>query len=190
MDYKASAIQRRMCAFGVGFFATEDIPEGTVVLREKPFMLPTPEPSTARTMFRIIDAVLRADAETRDAFLRFVPSANDAHSVPYRDIAREHVALCPRLSREEAVLYATKYVRNAFHTDGGPALLFQGQFFNHACAPNTRFSFEGGAMVFRTCRRVTKDEQLFDCYGRNPPKKKQAMHGRLLSQYGFACKCR
>lgn len=188
-------IQQKTCAFGAGFFASECIPEGTVVLREKPFMLPTTEASTARTMFRLIDRVLRADDKTRDAFLRFVPHAVDAHSVPYESIAREHLELCPHLTKHEAVLYATKYVRNAFHTRAGPALLFQGQIFNHSCSPNTRFALEEAKdakakeMVFRTCRPVQKGEQLFDCYGHNPALKKQAAHRKLLSQYGFACRC-
>ena len=171
---------------GWGLWATERIPANTVVLAERPILGRTRE-STVDAMFALIKVALDTH---RAAFLQLAPrAAESAESVAYsiiRDAHRKHV---PHLSRSDALLYATKYVRNAFATVHGPALLFQGAVFNHSCDPNVLFSLHSGVMVFRTCRDVRAGEQLFDKYG--SPTKRDAIkyHARLAEQYGFRCAC-
>ena len=187
MFYMHKSIQRQSCAMGYGFWATEPIPANTVVLAEKPLMLKGARESTSDTMF----ALIKLAWDTRRAeFLRLAPRDNDV-SVEYSIIREAHQRHVPHLSRKEARLFATKYVRNAFATADGPALLFQGAVFNHSCEPNVMFSLQAGVMVFRTCRDVREGEQLFDQYGSANKKNrdKRAYHARLREQYGFQCAC-
>lgn len=171
---------------GLGFWATERIPKNTVVLAEQPLMLKKASESTVDAMFELIGKAL---CTNRDAFLKLTPrnQCTDPFFLEYSRLKDAHRRWLPDISRETARLYATKYVRNAFSTKDGPALLFDGAVFNHSCDPNVVFALQAGVMVFRTCRDVEEGEQLFDRYGNADGSKKY--HAHLLRQYGFRCAC-
>ena len=183
-----AGMQLKRCAMGLGFWALERIPANTVVLIEKPLMLPRARDSTVDAMFELIKLALE---RRRDAFLQLVPHVREGYQVMDYALMRDaHLRWLPHVSQGDAQLYASKYMRNAFGSAQGPALLFQGAMFNHSCSPNTLFSMQKGAFVFRTCRDVPKGQQLFDRYGHGHKDEcDTAYHQRLFAQYGFRCKC-
>ena len=142
------SIKRQLTkSWGTGLFATDNIKSGAIVLKERPLMLPGKVESTIDTMFKLIKLVLDRSGER---FIQSVPHKLEKEW-QYSPLESAHKAFCPELSREEAILYAYKFMRNAFTTENGPALLLTGQLFNHSCKPNLLFTYENGLMVFRTC---------------------------------------
>jgi SET and MYND domain-containing protein len=72
----------------------------------------------------------------------------------------------------------------------GAAIYRQGNYFNHSCVPNTRWSFgtESNRMTFSTFHKIDKGDQLFISY--IPDNQTfEERQGHLKGQYGFTCQC-
>ena len=184
---------------GLGFYATAEIPQNTVLITEMPVTFCSATDSTIDNMFALIAACLTSN--TKDAFLALAPrdsnagtstststSTNTNSYIPYKSIKAAHKKWLPFLDGATVQFYVSKYVQNAFNFGDRPCILFAGAIFNHSCCPNVSFERQGKYMVFKTTRVVHKGEELFDRYGQFV-KKTTVRKGRLLAQYGFECKC-
>ena len=170
--------------YGRGFFASATIPANTCVLIE-PFAAHIPNTqSTPHTMFKLIRQIIQSKNKNNiKQFLNLSSSINS--TIQYTYIQEAHISILPQISEQEAVLYATKYIQNAFSTSNGPVILFLGAIFNHSCKPNVRFEANNNQqMIFTTTKTIKKGDQLFDCYGAG-----KLSHQQLFEQYNFKCKC-
>ena len=179
----------KQSSYGVGTFATADIPVDTIVLKETPYTL---SDDGDYYIFKLIKKFL-SDKENLPHFLSLVPTKincknKNSYCIPYKDIEYGHKEFLPQLSRSEMVLYYMKLKRNMFRFYNNPGICFIATRMNHSCNPNITYSVKGKGLVFKTLKPILKNEELFDSYiDYNLPKKER--QDLLLKRYGFHCKC-
>ena len=192
--YRHKSIEQRPCQYGLGTFATRAIPNGTVILREKPYVVgidpvePIYEPETRYVHIQ----QLLSNPDTHHKFLQMVPLEIDPNdpSVPaYSSEMREfHQKHLPDISPHEMRLYFTKYKRNVFKFGDEIGFLFYGTRMNHSCAPNVSYYKNGDHMIFQTTRDIAKNEEICDSYI-HPQLPVSERKSILKERYGFDCQC-
>jgi hypothetical protein len=181
------SLEQRPSKYGKGTFATKDIPEGEVVLREKLYNLSHPKKDVSYS-FRLIRELLD-DPHAKKQFLDLVPLEKDPYFPKLTEEQEMHrKQILPELTPEEAHIYYTKFARNAFGFGDHPGFLFYGTRMNHSCKPNVHYEKDGNHMVFRTTCPIRKGDEMLDSYinWRKPREERQA---ELLRRYGFSCGC-
>jgi hypothetical protein len=177
--------------YGIGTFATVDIPVGTVILKETPYCLSKNKEEDPAYIFKLIDKFL-SDKQYIKKFLSLVPESincnKDYDCVPYEDMKYFHQLYLPQLSRKEIMLYFMKLKRNMFTFHNSPGICFIATRMNHSCDPNINYKVVGKELVFKTIKPIYKNDELFDSYidFHLPKKQRQKL---LLERYGFLCKC-
>jgi hypothetical protein len=174
--------------YGMGTFASENIPANTELLRETPHTLD--ESRSSDYIYKLIRKLLD-NPETRPQLESLVPLSidpNDPYITPYESMAEGHRRYLPELSADKMRLLHTKLKRNWFSCNDRPGVLFTGTRMNHSCNPNVTYSMDGNNMVFRTTRPIKRNEEIFDSYiGTNLPY--HARQTDLKQRYGFDCGC-
>lgn len=177
--------------YGIGTFATVDIPVGTVILKEKPYCLSSVKEKDDSYVYKLIDKFL-SDKQYFKKFLSLVPQkincAIDYGCISYEDIQYSHHKYLPQLSRTEMILYYMKLKRNMFTFHNTPGICFIATRMNHSCDPNINYKVVGDEIVFKTIKPIYKNDEIFDSYidYHLPKKERQEL---LLERYGFYCKC-
>lgn len=179
----------RKSNYGLGTFATKNIPANTTIIKEKPHILN--EPRHPEYIYKLIRRLLD-DPVTKPQLESLVPLSIDStkdHIAPYDETMQEsHKKYLPELTPEQLQLLHTKIMRNWFSCDKQPGILFNGTRLNHSCDSNVTYYMDGDHMVFETKRPVKKNEELFDSYinGDLPYADRQS---ELKRRYGFDCGC-
>ena len=175
--------------YGLGTFATKNIPANTTILKEKPHRLD--EPRHPEYIYKLIRRLMD-DPVTKPQLESLVPLSVDPAKdrvEPYDETMQEsHKKYLPELTPEQLQLLHTKIMRNWFSCDKQPGILFNGTRLNHSCDSNVSYHMDGDHMVFQTKRPVKKNEELFDSYinGNLPFDERQS---ELKRRYGFDCGC-
>ena len=178
--------------YGIGTFATLDIPVGTVVLKETPYYLSNSvKEKDDSYVYKLIDQFL-SDKKYVKEFLSLVPQKincdNDYGCISYEDIQYDHQQFLPQLSRKEMILYYMKLKRNMFKFHNTPGICFIATRMNHSCDPNINYKVVGNEIIFKTIKPIYKNDEIFDSYiDYHLPKR--ARRKLLLERYGFYCKC-
>jgi hypothetical protein len=177
--------------YGIGTFATVDIPVGTVILKEKPYCLSNVKEKDESYVYKLIDKFL-SDKRYLKEFLSLVPQKINCHNdygcVLYEDIQYDHQKYLSQLSRTEMILYYMKLKRNMFKFHKTPGICFIATRMNHSCDPNINYKVVGDEIIFKTIKPIYKNDEIFDSYidYHLPKKERQKL---LLERYGFYCKC-
>ena len=177
--------------YGMGTFATIDIPVGTVILKEKPYCLYSVKEKDESYIYKLIDKFL-SDKQYFKKFLSLVPQKIncdvDYGCVSYEDIQNDHQKYLPQLSHTDMVLYYMKLKRNMFKFHNTPGICFIATRMNHSCDPNINYKVVGNEIIFKTIKPIYKNDEIFDSYiDYHLPKR--ARQKLLLERYGFYCKC-
>ena len=177
--------------YGIGTFASVDIPVGTVILKEKPYFLSSVKEKDESYVYNLIDKFL-SDKQYLKEFLSLVPQKincdNDYGCVSYEDIQYDHQKYLPQLSHTDMVLYYMKLKRNMFKFHNTPGICFIATRMNHSCNPNINYKVVGNEIIFKTIKPIYKNDEIFDSYiDYHLPKR--ARRKLLLERYGFYCKC-
>lgn len=174
---------------GRAVVATKFIPAGTVVLKERPFLICE---DVYDGLYSIIE-----DTESLRKYNGMTPFKLDKYVISYNDILEE-IATLPEYMRDTFLnmppqklrLMVAKFYRNAFsYTDTPSALLEVGSLLNHSCDNNVDFCVDrDGSFVFTANRDIPVGTELCDTYLATYTSTKKRK-GALLSQYGFQCGC-
>lgn len=173
-------------AFGIGTYARKPIPKGTVIIKERPHNITTITRDDPNYVFTLIKQLLQ---HNRTEFISLVPMQLD--NVPtykYEDIQTMHQKHLPHLTQDDALLYYTKYRRNAFRFGDNPGILFYATRLNHSCNPNVSYVKDDDHMVFTTTRDLAANDEIFDSYI-NTNMSTQDRKSTLYNRYGFHCNC-
>lgn len=173
-------------AYGIGTYARKPIPKGTIIIKERPHNIATITRDDPDYIFTLIKHLLQ---HKRDEFTSLVPlKLDNVTTFKYPDIQTMHEKHLPHLSQDDALLYYTKYKRNAFRFGENPGILFYATRLNHSCNPNVSYVKDNDHMVFTTTRNLSANDEIFDSYI-NPNLTTSERKSVLHSRYGFHCGC-
>ena len=171
---------------GRGVFATADIPENTIILKEKVITLKCKTNNHFSYALKLIRKVL---LKNKEEFLNLFPHTLDQITSP---VNRKYIKHLNRnilnIPDETAILYYEKFAKNVFSYKNGSAVLFYGAKFNHSCNPNVDFYYKKKRFIFKTNRLIKKDEEIFDSYVDEELSTKDRQKD-LLTDFGFICTC-
>ncbi|KAI0834679.1 SET domain-containing protein [Hypoxylon sp. FL0890] len=194
----------------MGMFATEYIPQGTVIISESPLMsLPANLDNYA--MFCYAYDNLSKDVASQVDELHANPKilAKQSSGKNWenfdgwyrRSVQNSKVDISTGgglLLREIAVRrYAKAYTifcTNAVEITGGRVGLYPTYCrINHSCDPNSRWTFEGNNLKVVAMRNIDAGEQIFVSYSwevKDPEKNlNRNERRRVLQNWGFDCEC-
>ena len=187
LEYIHPALYQKQGSFGMSTFSRENIPIGTIIIREKINNISTLTKESSEYPFALIAHLLKTN---NAKFTNLVPHALDkTTTIDYETFRDRHLKYLPSLSEEEATLQFMKYKRNAFSFNMNPGILFYATKLNHSCNPHVKYyPSENNIMVFETIRQINANEEVFDSYisSNLPREERQSV---LMSRYGFECKC-
>lgn len=183
---------------GYGYIATEDIPKGTIIIKEKPAFQINDKNIVSDILQLLYEILKCSDKSKRKRFKSLMPyelpnnniNSNELFNIlKMLKITHPHIySFLTNIKKEKLLLYCAKYACNAFDFDGKPVILFNGTVLNHSCLPNVIFGKVGEFMVFETVRHINKGEELCDSYIDITDSKINRLN-KLKSQYGFTCTC-
>lgn len=187
LEYIHPALYQKQGSFGMSTFSRENIPVGTIIIREKINNIRTLTKDSNEYQFALIAHLLKTN---NAKFTNLVPfTLDNTTTVDYETIKNRHIKYLPHLSKEEATLQFMKYKRNAFSFNMNPGILFYATKLNHSCNPHVKYyPSENNIMVFETIRQINANDEVFDSYisASLPREERQTT---LMSRYGFECKC-
>ena len=173
--------------YGMSTYTKEDIPAGTIIIREKMKNIHTLTRLSDEYAFALIAEMLKT---YEDQFKKLVPFELDATiDINYETIRDKHEKYLPFLSREEVIIAYAKYKRNAFSFHMNPGFLFYATKLNHSCMPHVKYyPSDNNMMVFETIRPIKANDEVFDSYINSwlPYEERQQL---LMKRYGFKCRC-
>ena len=185
---------------GMGFIATENISNDTIIIKEKP-LTNIKDNIVYSDIFQLLYEILK-NKQLSIKFNKLQPKSLQDYS--FNKGKKERILselkslethnseiysfLIENFNQEEILLYCAKYICNAFQFDNKPVILFNGTIFNHSCLPNVIFGQNGSQMYFMTCRNILKGEEICDNYIDIISNKKERQL-QLKEQYGFVCQC-
>jgi hypothetical protein len=164
--------------------ASENIPKGSIIIREKPALLAEDA----------LDAIYQLKSDDIGEFELLAPHTLDKYMIGYEDLCRD-IARLPgymqpslrAMQPDRLRLLVAKFYRNAFtYTNHQSALLFQGALLNHSCDHNVDFHIDkNGDFLFHANRDIQAGEECCDNYLISCKRPLDF----LLRQYGFVCSC-
>jgi hypothetical protein len=173
--------------YGMSTYSKEDIPVGTIIIREKIKNIHVLTRESDEYPFALIAEMIKTNA---DQFDNLTPFKLDATiDINYETIRERHEKYLPLLSREDAILAYAKYKRNAFSFNMNPGFLFYATKLNHSCMPHVKYyPSDNNMMVFETIRPIKANDEVFDSYINSwlPYEERQQL---LMKRYGFKCMC-
>ena len=181
-----AALFQKEGKYGMSTYSKEDIPKGTIIIREKIKNIHTLTRESDEYPFALIAEMLKTN-ETE--FENLTPFKLDATiNIDYETIRKRHDKYLPLLSREDAIIAYAKYKRNAFSFNMNPGFLFYATKLNHSCNPHVKYYPDNNTMVFETIRPIKANSEVFDSYINSwlPYEERQQL---LMKRYGFTCKC-
>jgi hypothetical protein len=186
-EYIHPALYQKQGSFGMSTFSKENIPVGTIIIREKINNIYTMSKDSSDYPFALIAHLL----QTNNAkFTNLVPHTLDnTTTINYETFKDKHLKYLPSLTENEAILQYIKYKRNAFSFNMNPGILFYATKLNHSCNPHVKYyPSDNNIMVFETIRQINANEEVFDSYIslKLPREERQTV---LMTRYGFECKC-
>ena len=196
--YRHRHIVQRRGPYGMGSYASKFIPEGTIIIREKPYVLDVNLEDSVLSLgtsylqdrCRHIKQLL-SDHTTSHKFIDMVPTEidiEDPHVISYESIRNYHQTYLPDLTRYEMILYYMKHKRNAFQFGDQCGILFYSTRMNHSCNPNVSYYKKDDHMIFQTKRDIPANTEIFGSYI-NPNLSTDERQRVLLERYGFVCAC-
>ena len=183
-----------------GLVATQDIPQGTVILVEQPYFTNNEYIiNKEMQMWRFIELALEKDA---DFFMSLTPHNLDDKYVNMF-LHCPIISLKQKYSNKKLNLLRHKYLCNVFDYKNNGGILKQGTYFNHSCLPNVIYKvsqtfdkvLKPGVVdmtftikiVFKAAYKITKGEELCISYiNYDQSYEKRSID---LGQYLFNCKC-
>lgn len=187
--YRHRHIMQQKGIHGIGVFATRSIPQGTVLVREKPILLKD-EPLDDHYKYKFIQKVL-SDPYMSHSFIDMVPheiDPEDPSVMQYDSLRAMHQAYLPELSPHEIRLYCMKYKRNVFSFKDKHGIFVYARRINHSCRPNVAYYQDGNALLFQTTRPIEKGDEIYISYINTslPGEERKSI---LQQRYGFDCLC-
>lgn len=187
--YRHRHIMNQKGIDGIGVFARRSIPQGTVIIREKPIMLNHEELDDAYR-YKLIKYML-SNNESSQAFIELAPLEIDPYDtsvISYESIRALHQVYLPELSPHEMRLYYMKYKRNVFAFKDKHGICMCGTRINHSCHPNVTYYQDSNALIFQTTRPIDARDELFISYINTqlPTVERKSI---LQQRYGFNCLC-
>ena len=173
-------------AFGIGTYARKPIPKGTILIKERPHNVTAITRDDPNYIFTLIKHLL---SHSLAKFISLAPlKLDDVPRYKYQDIQSMHKKHLPHLTEHDALLYYTKYKRNAFRFGDNPGILFYATRLNHSCSPNVSYMKNNDHIVFTTTRDLVTNDEIFDSYI-NPNMSTPERKNLLYNRYGFHCGC-
>ncbi len=181
------AIYQKEGLYGMSTYSKEDIPVGTIIIREKINNILSITKENDEYAFALIAQMLKTN---KDNFINLVPHKMDnTIKIDYDTIQFKHNKYLTNLTKEDAILAYAKYKRNAFSFNMNPGFLFYATKLNHSCMPHVRYyPSENNTMIFETIRPINAGDEIFDSYINSnfPYNERQNL---LMTRYGFKCNC-
>lgn len=158
--------------YGFEYIANNDIPAGTIILREKPFFRSKLD---CEEMFR---PDYRFDLDVANKLMDLVPRGH------------AKIKLTKSRLKSYSKILLEKYLMNRFesHNPDEAQVLYYGSFFNHSCARNVDPYHDSEATSFVTIRDIKAGEKLTIAYT-SPYQKCEIRQHVLKLHYNFICSC-
>lgn len=212
MDFVSKSIRKKYYyEKGFGFEAIEDIPKNTIIIKEASevnlFDMNIKNNSIYEMFYIIYRCINHTNENIKKDFLKLAPNhiGNEKFIIQYKDLYKcinglpndKIRTFFKSLNKDELFLYCLKYTRNVFgywtyynysKSKRTPVVLFNGAILNHSCIPNIVFTGKENRMYFITTRDIKAGEEISDSYI-DLTLDKYERQKRLLTQYGFLCKC-
>jgi len=187
LEYIHPALYQKQGDYGMSTFSRENIPTGTIIIREKINNIRTMTKDSTEYPFALIAQLLKTN---NAKFTNLVPSTLDnTTTIDYETFRERHLKYLPSLTKEEATLQFMKYKRNAFSFNMNPGILFYATKLNHSCNPHVKYyPSENNIMVFETIRPINANDEVFDSYISSNLTREERQT-TLMNRYGFECKC-
>jgi hypothetical protein len=187
LEYIHPALYQKKGDYGMSTFSRENIPIGTIIIREKINNIHTMTKDSNEYPFALIAHLLKTN---NAKFTNLVPSSLDNTTIiDYETFRDRHLKYLPSLTKEEATLQFMKYKRNAFSFNMNPGILFYATKLNHSCNPHVKYyPSENNIMVFETIRQINANDEVFDSYISSNLTREERQT-TLMNRYGFECKC-
>ena len=168
--------------------ATTNIPANTIIAKEFAFR-PDDKYLNEKNHYNIAFILVKKALKIYpEKFLSLIPDELDENSIHYDKIKSAHLLYLPSLDKNTAILYATKFFRNAFRFAGSACFLFDSSQYNHSCNPNIVFYQNEDHMIFRATRDIKAGEEITERYG-NDIMNFKVRQEKLLHNYNFICEC-
>lgn len=181
------ALYQKEGLYGMSTYSSQDIPIGTVIIREKINNIRSISTESDEYSFALISKLLKTSPTK---FASLVPTKlDDTINIDYDSIRDRHNKYLTHLTKEEAILAFAKYKRNAFSFNMHPGILFYATKLNHSCSPHVvYYPTENNFMEFKTIRPIKAGDEVFDSYINSnlPYNERQQL---LMQRYGFKCNC-
>lgn len=162
-----------MCSESKGkhYVCTRNIKRGSVIFKEKPFMIISSKDNLAGLAFyeKCLSVI--------DKLINLAPVI-DTDSIDMRNnVAHEKIL-------------RSKIATNGFNFKSkGTAILYYGSFFNHSCDPNVTYDSSRGQMIFKALRNINVGEELCISYIGICEDYDHIDRFRVLNHWNFTCKC-
>ena len=122
LEYIHPALYQKQGDYGMSTFSRENIPTGTIIIREKINNIRTMTKDSTEYPFALIAQLLKTN---NAKFTNLVPSTLDNTTIiDYETFRERHLKYLPSLTKEEATLQFMKYKRNAFSFNMNPGIQF------------------------------------------------------------------
>ena len=180
------ALYQKEGPYGMSTYSNQDIPVGTVIIREKIQNINSMTKESDEYPFALIAQMLKSNPTK---FAKLAPTMIDnTITIEYDTIYDKHMKYLTNLTKEDAILAYAKYKRNAFSFNTNPGFLFYATKLNHSCMPHVKYYPYENMMVFETVRPIHAGDEIFDSYinTKLPYNERQDL---LMKRYGFKCQC-
>ncbi|ETW01854.1 hypothetical protein H310_06423 [Aphanomyces invadans] len=202
MEYRANADE---FGGGRGYYAAEDVPAGTLLLRERAYVLWPDVDDRSALLLATVEQILQSEdadeiasnmAPLHPVVLEDLPKTLlDAAHEEYDDSLTQLLTQYGRINGTDDDATLRRWLQvvlgmqcNAF-TSG---VFLHTAMFNHDCNPNcVKFSPESGLSVseVRAAKAIKKGEQLFISYIYPREQSRERRQAQLVRQFGFVCHC-